>query len=236
VRQLSFALDAVCALREATRKSHSLLAAAATLAEIAGAESLRLSFDETRERVGDEDLRELRRCARRLELQMPPAQAGLKLALEVRPDRVVLAGSVWSGVREAAALDLRGAGSALAPMLRSLEEAGIVVVARVSPEPDAVKAAHGLGFRGVELFSGGLIDLPADERRRELNHLADAVRLASKLRLSVSLGGSLGYASVAELLAAAPGIERVACGRALVERSLLVGLDRAVRDFLALLR
>jgi pyridoxine 5-phosphate synthase len=106
----------------------------------------------------------------------------------------------------------------------------------VSPEPEAVKAAHGLGFRGVELFSGGLVDLPPDERRRELDRLADAVRLASKLRVPVSLGGSLGFTSVRELLAVAPSIERVACGRALIERSLLVGMDRAVRDFLALLR
>jgi pyridoxine 5'-phosphate synthase PdxJ len=36
---------------------------------------------------------------------------------------------------------------------------------------------------------------------------------------------------LAPVLAAAPQIERVTVGRSLISRAILVGLDRAVRDF-----
>jgi len=56
------------------------------------------------------------------------------------------------------------------------------------------------------------------------------VRLASKLQLAIGLGGGLSYATLREVLAAAPAVESVAIGRAAVVRALLVGLERALRD------
>ena len=58
---------------------------------------------------------------------------------------------------------------------------------------------------------------------------------ASKLRLSIGLGGGLGYRSLREVLEAAPAAERIAVGRAALTRALLVGLDRALRDLRAML-
>jgi pyridoxine 5'-phosphate synthase PdxJ len=59
------------------------------------------------------------------------------------------------------------------------------------------------------------------------------VRLASKLRLGVGLGGGLGFATIREALDAAPAAEWVAIGRAAVARAVRVGLDPARRDLRA---
>ena len=118
--------------------------------------------------------------------------------------------------------------------LRPLEEARIEVWLRIAPRLEAVKAAHGEGAQGVELYAGGLVDLPSTERETELDGLRDAVRLAAKLRMAVGVGGGLGYRSLAEVLDAAPAATRVAVGRAAVARAALVGVDRAVRDLRAL--
>ncbi|MBW2273700.1 MAG: pyridoxine 5'-phosphate synthase [Deltaproteobacteria bacterium] len=234
MRQLSLVLDSLPALREATVASGADLAAAANLAELAGAFAVRLGITEELRPVKESDVRELRAFARRFELCMPATQGLLKVALELRPDRVLLSAEGWEGRGAAVPIDLRLRPAAVATVLRTLEEAGLSVAIVVAPELDAVKAAQGLGAREVEIFTGSIVDLPPAERRHELEGLGDAVRLASKLRLGIGVGGGLGFDSVSEVLESAPASRRVSVGRALLRRSLLIGLDRAIRDFRAL--
>jgi pyridoxine 5-phosphate synthase len=165
----------------------------------------------------------------RLELRMAPIPSLLKAALEARPARVLLASSP-SGAGAVLPLDFRAWGSALPPALRSLEEAGLVAAALVSPDLAAVKAAHAVGVRGVELYTGSLVDLPAAERNEALARLGDAARLAAKLRLEIGLGGHLDEHSLGPVLDAVPIAASVTVGRAWVARALLVGIDRATRD------
>lgn len=235
MRRLSLCLDSLPALREAAGGVQIDLLAAAALAELAGVSALRLGIGEDLRPVAEADVHALRRCVQVLELRMAASQSLLKIALETRPDSVVLAAEAWEGSLAARPVELRSQSGVLAPTIRSLEEAGIAVTMLVTPSIDAVKAAHGLGVGGVELYTGATVDLPIAERRPKLESLGDAARLAGKLRMSVGIGGSLNYRSVSEVLAAAPGAS-VSVGRALVARSLLVGIDRAARDLLALIR
>jgi pyridoxine 5-phosphate synthase len=235
VRRLSLALDVLVALREATGSADAALGASATLAELAGADALRLGLREELHPVRESDVRDLRRSARRLELRMAPVPGLVKVALEARPDLVVLAAEGALGVGPFGSTELRTRDSALLGAVRSLEEAGIPVAALVPPEIEAVKAAHTLGVAGVELYTGMTVDLPVNERRRELEFLGDAARLAAKLELEVGVGGGLDVHGLREVLAAAPVCGRVVVGRALLQRAILVGLDRALQDFRALL-
>jgi pyridoxine 5-phosphate synthase len=234
VRKLTLALDLFCVLREAAGPPGAEILPALALGELAGADALRLGVSEDLRPVRERDVRDARRAARSFELRMPPAQSLLKLALEVRPDRVVLGGENRETRQPAGPLDTRALASGLAPLVRALREGGISTTAIVMPELDAVKAVHAAGLAGVELYTGGMVDLPPAERAAAAERLADAGRLAAKLRLGPVLGGGLDYRTLPELLSAVPAAERVVVGRACVARATLVGLDRAVHDLLAL--
>ncbi len=228
--RLTVVLDAVAALREAADAPDADPTASATLAELAGADALQLGVCEELRPVGESDVRQVRRAASALELRMAPAPGLLKLALEVQPDRVVLASEASSGGGRAAPLDFRSWGTAIAPAARTLREAGIRVGALVTPELDAVKAAHAADLEAVDLYTGSVVDLPAAERAGAAETLGDAARLAAKLRLGVGLSGGLGFRSLGWLLPALPSVQRIAVGRAFAARALLVGIDRAIRD------
>ncbi len=230
MRSLTLALDALPGLRDATLSNDVDLAAAATLAELAGVDAIRLGVNEDLKPVREEDVCEVRRAARRFELRMPPAQSSIRVALAARPDSVLLAGEGRDGRSVSRPLDLGGRGVSVAPIVRSLGEAGIPVSVLVAPNIESVKRAHGEGIVGVEFFTAAIVDLPAPERSRELEGLGDAARMAAKLRLVVSLGGGLGYGTLREIIQAAPVAERIAVGRAALTRAVLVGLDRALRD------
>lgn len=234
MRTLTLALDLLCLLREAAGLPGGELLAALALGELAGADSIRLGVSEDLRPVRERDVRDARHAARSFELRMAPAQGLLKLALEVRPDRVVLSGENRETRQPAGALDTRMMTSGLAPFIRALREGGIPTTAIVMPELDAVKAAHAAGLTGVELYTGGIVDLPPGERAAAAERLTDAGRLAAKLRLGLVLGGGLGYRILPELLGAVAAAERVTVGRACLARATLVGLDRAVRDMCAL--
>lgn len=235
MRRLSLCLDSLPALREISGTLFDP-AAAASLAELAGVDALRLGIGEELRPVAEADVHALRRTAQLFELRMPASQTLLKVALETRPDAVVLAGDTFEGTLASRPIELRSQPSGLAPIIRSLEEAGIEVAMLITPALDSVKAAHGLGVAKVELFTGATVDLPAVERRGRLEALADAARLAAKLRMTVSVGGGLDYRSVSEVLPMAPSTDRVSVGRAVLARALLLGIDRAARDFLTLIR
>lgn len=237
MRRLALALDGLATLRELGGASEVDLPAACALAELAGADAIRLGVIEDLRPVSEIDLREVRRAARVLELRMPATQALLKLALEVRPDRVVLAEVGWDGRSAGAPLDVRtqSAAAHLTPLLRAFEEAGIPTSLLLAPDLEGVKVAHRLGADGVELFTGAIADLPAPERRVQLERLSEAQRLAAKLRLEVAVGGGLGFRTAREVVEAVPAVERLAVGRGVLARACLVGLDRALRDLRALL-
>ena len=121
---------------------------------------------------------------------MPPIPILVKSALEARPERVLLASAPRDG-RRTAPLDFQAWGDALAPVVRTLSEAGISVAVSVAADLDAVKHAHAVDAQGVELFTGSLVDLPPRERAEALTLLGDAARLASKLGMRVGVGGRL---------------------------------------------
>lgn len=202
MRDLVLAIDSLYALE------HADIVAAVKLAELAGVEAVRVLGDRP-----EADVMTLRRTARFLEVAIEPTPAGLKVALEVRPDRVLL--------REPAPH----------AVLRPLEEAGIPVHARIAHDVDAVKTAHAAGVAGVELDTSHSVDLPKLDRDAALDRLGDAARMAAKLRLPVSIGGSLDERTLRPFAERVPALARVAVGRALVARSALVGIERAVADF-----
>jgi len=235
MRRLVLVLDALPILRVAAAADSVEVIAAATLAELAAIDAVRLRVNEDLLPVTAQDVADVRRVARTFELGLPVSQSLVKLALEAQPDRVVLGFEGRDAGLPSQPLDLRGRGVSLAPIVRSVGDAGIPVSALIKPDLENVKAAHGEGVDGVEFFTGAIVDLPPRERTRELESLGDAARLASKLRLQISAGGGLGYRSVRELIEHAPAVASAAVGRAIVARSMLLGLDRAVRDLRELL-
>ncbi len=233
MRGLVVVLDALAAFAEATGTSEPRLAAVAALAELAGAEAVRVGVSEAFRPVDDVAVRDLRRVVRRLELRIAPTPTLLKLALDARPERVVLAGTAPPALLQPRPFEPRHARVELAPLVRTLREAGIEVTVSLAPDLDAAKLAHAAEVDALELFTGDLVDLPAAERRAGLERLGDAATLAAKLRLPVCLGGGLDRRSLPRMLEAAPVAQSVAVGRGLAAHALLFGLERAVRQFAA---
>ena len=106
----------------------------------------------------------------------------------------------------------------------------------VDPDTDQIEASLASGAQGVEIHTGDYCDAPSDgERAGELNRIYDASECAARAGLYVAAGHGLDYVNVEPICSIEPILE-LNIGHSIVSRAVLVGLERAVREMLALLR
>jgi pyridoxine 5-phosphate synthase len=235
--RLGVNIDHVATLRQARRGRYPDPVAAATLAELGGADQITLHVREDRRHVNDRDLEILRKTVNgSLNLEMAAVQPMLELALHHRPDTVTLVPERREELTTEGGLDVGSQRDEIKRVTRALRDAGVEVSLFVDPDPEQVKASHRVDAQAVELHTGRYCEArtPRD-RARELARLVEAARAASKLGLRVAGGHGLDYWNV-QPVARIDEITELNIGYAIVCRAVLTGLAQAVRDMKDLIK
>jgi len=236
-QRLGVNVDHVATLRQVRRSSYPDPVTAAAIAEVAGAHQITIHLREDRRHIQERDLRLLREtCQTALNLEMAATQEMVKVAYEVKPDLVTLVPERREELTTEGGLDVASQREALSQLIRHLRDGEIEVSLFVDPDLDQIRAAHKVDADRVELHTGRYCEARnASERQRELERLIDAAKAATKLGMGCAAGHGLNYDNVGPVVAIAE-IDELNIGHAIVARAVLVGLDRAVRDMLALMR
>ena len=210
--------------------------AAAAIAELAGADGITIHLREDRRHIQDRDLRLLRQTVKtRLNLEMAATEEMVAIAMAVKPDMCTLVPEKRQELTTEGGLDVQLLLKTIAEAVAKLKDSGIVVSLFIDPDPDQVKAANKAGADFVELHTGAFAEATGEKRQREeLQKIENAIKLAAKLGLGVNAGHGLNYSNIKRLVRLG-GIEEFNIGHAIISKAVLVGLDRAVREMVALL-
>ena len=122
-------------------------------------------------------------------------------------------------------------------VVQGLRADGIRVSLFIDPEAAAVEWAASAGGDRVELYTepyARACGRSEREGRESFERYAAAARLAHQLGLGVNAGHDLDLSNL-PLFRSLPYLDEVSIGHALVSHALFVGLERAVRDYLAAL-
>jgi len=158
------------------------------------------------------------------------------IALKLRPDSVTLVPEKRAELTTEGGLDVMQQRHSLLQPIELLRQAGIVVSLFIDPDTEQIKAAHRLGATVIEIHTGKYCDAVSSEvRRNELARIEAAVRVGRKLGLGVSAGHGLDYRNIGAVVALG-GIEEYNIGHSIVSRAVLVGMEQAVREMVALVR
>jgi len=243
-------IDHVATLRQARGTSYPDPVWAASLCELAGADGITVHLREDRRHIQDRDVELLRKTVRgTLNLEMAATAAMVERALFIRPDIVTLVPERREERTTEGGLDLTGPEQRqIESAIAALTAARIAVSVFIAPESTALRAAEKLGVPRIELHTGAYCEAmlapgaspnrdrdPRERASTELERLAHAAEEAVSLGLHVAAGHGLDYNNV-RAVAVLPGVEELNIGHAIVSRAVLVGLDRAVRDMLAIVR
>jgi pyridoxine 5-phosphate synthase len=237
MQRLGVNVDHVATLRQARRAAYPDPVVAAALAELAGADQITVHCREDRRHVQERDLQLLRQTVRSaLNLEMAATQDMVQVAFAHKPDVVTLVPERREELTTEGGLDANGQKEPLRKVIRQLRDGDIEVSLFIDPDLEQLRAAHRIDAQAVELHTGRYCDAPNPrERARELTRILDSAKAATKLGLRVAAGHGLNYENVRPITEIAE-IGELNIGHSIVGRAVLVGMDRAVRDMLALMR
>lgn len=235
--RLGVNVDHVATLREARRGREPDPVTLALLCEEAGCHQITVHLREDRRHVQDRDVRLLRELVKtRLNLEMAPTDDMTGVARSVRPDVATLVPEKREELTTEGGLDVVTARDRVADVVGRLKEGGIRVSLFVDADLDQVKESLRLGAHAVEIHTGRYANATTpDERRAELDRIADAVSLAKKIGLEPVAGHGLNVRNVGPV-ARIPGLAELNIGHALMGRAMAVGMVTAVREMLAAIR
>jgi pyridoxine 5-phosphate synthase len=123
----------------------------------------------------------------------------------------------------------------LGPHIKELQKAGIKVSIFVDPDLKQIETCRKLGVNQIEINTGKYADLkPGEERDKALEEIRKAAEHGHKLGLEIHAGHGLDYKNVLPV-AAIPEITEFSIGFCIVARSAIVGIERAVKEMVALI-
>lgn len=236
-------IDHVATVRQARRAPEPSVGAAASLAELAGADGITIHLRSDRRHIQDDDVRLLRALVTtHLNLECAATDEMIEIALALRPDTVTLVPESPDEVTTEGGLDVVAHRERTETAVRQLKKGGLDVSIFVEPDVEQIRASAELGADQIELCTARYAELTepargaggdhaerAGEIEREIERLAASSREAAALGLRVAAGHGLTYRNVGPVAAIAE-MEELNIGHNIVARAVLVGLDRAVRE------
>ncbi len=233
--RLGVNIDHVATVRQARMAPEPEPVTAALLAELAGAHGITVHLRSDRRHIQERDLELLRRVvATKLNVEMAATTEMIEIAARVQPDQVTLVPEQPQELTTTGGLDVVRHAEALEQAVGSLRGAGIRTSLFIDADLSQVERAAQVGAQAVEINTGPYADAAEAGRTAHRERVARAAAAASGQGLEVLAGHGLTYRNVGRV-ASVPGIEELNIGHSIVARAVLVGMERAVREMLALL-
>ena len=235
--RLGVNIDHVATVREARKINYPDPVAAAVLAELAGAACIVVHLREDRRHIKDRDLQILRETVKTaLNMEMAATEEMIRIASQVKPDVSTLVPEKREELTTEGGLDVAGNRSRVEKAVTALKGEGIWVSLFIDPTADQIQASRDVGADAIEIHTGRYCDATTpQEVDEEYNTVIAAVSKAHGFGLEVEAGHGLNYFNVGKI-ADIPEITELSIGHSIVARAVLVGMERAVGDMIALIQ
>jgi len=234
---LAVNVDHIATLRQSRGVSYPDPVAAAVLAELAGADGIVVHLRGDRRHIQDRDVRILRRVVQtKLILEMASTTEMLGIALDIKPDLVTLVPERREEITTEGGLDLVVHKTAVTETIGMLQNSGIPVSIFIDPKPEQLKLAHQANANMVEIHTGTFCDAKTSKKKKQaFSKIVDAIKLSYKLRLGVNVGHGICYNTI-KAFKGLKEIDEFSIGHSIVSKAALVGMERAVREMLTLVK
>jgi len=234
--KLGINIDHIATLRQARRGKEPDPVEGALICERAGADSIVCHLREDRRHIQDKDLFLLKKTIKiPLNLEMAANEEIIKIALKVQPYQVTLVPEKREELTTEGGLDVRGNFQHLKGTITRFKKNGILVSLFVDPEISQIKASQEVGSQFVELHTGSYANEKGEGMKKELKKIKEMTELAISLGLRVNAGHGLNYKNVIPITQV-PGIEELNIGYSILGRAIFVGLEKAVKEMLKLIK
>jgi pyridoxine 5-phosphate synthase len=235
--RLAVNVDHFATLREARRSDEPEPVLAALLAELAGAEGIVCHIRGDRRHIKERDLLLFKQAIKtKLNIEMAATEEMREIALDVRPDVVSLVPERDEELTTEGGLDVAGNKEHLKAHIEALQKAGIKVSIFVDPDIDQITASRDVRANLIEINTAKYSELkPGAERDEALQEVKNAAKHACQLGLEVHAGHGLDYKNIGPI-AEITEFKEFSIGFSIIARAAIVGVEKAVREMVELLK
>jgi pyridoxine 5-phosphate synthase len=235
--KLAVNIDHIATIREARKSNEPEPVLAALLAEQAGAEGIVCHIRGDKRHIKERDLHLLKQTVKtKLNIEMAATEEMKKIALDIKPHVVSLVPEREEELTTEGGLNVRSNEEQLKLHIRALKDAGIRVSIFVDPDALQIEACERVGVDLIEINTGKYADSqPGQERREALETIRKAARKGHESGLELHAGHGLDYFNVFPI-AAIPEMKEFSIGFAIVARAAIVGIHKAVKEMVDLIK
>lgn len=230
-------VDHVATLRNARGEDVPDPVAAALLAEQSGVDGIVVHLREDRRHISERDLRLLRELVTtKLDLEMAVTDEILEIACDVQPELATIVPEKRQELTTEGGINVIDNIVLLRDAVSTLHENSIAVSLFIEPEMEQIDAAAEIGSDLIEIHTGVFANCKVEEEQfDELEKIRLAAKHAKKLGLGVNAGHGLNYTNM-KVFRELTDIDEVSIGHAVLARAFFVGLDRAIKDMIDIIR
>ncbi len=235
--KLSINVDHVATLRQARKAIYPDPVEAAMLCELAGANGITIHLRGDRRHIQDRDLKLLRQKVKTsLNLEMAATDEMIRIAKEVKPDTVTLVPERPEEITTEGGLDVEANFETLSKAIAELKNSGMKVSLFINPDEKSVGTSAKLNADYIEINTDSYCEAKDEKTHKaELEKVRKMAELAYKKGLGIHAGHGLNYKNAKDLMSIKE-IEEVSIGHAIVARAVMVGMEKAVKEMLDIIK
>ena len=229
-------VDHVATVRQARGGSEPDPVVAAALAELAGCDGIIVHLREDRRHIQDRDLELLRETVKtKLNLEMAAVPEMVRIAQKIKPDIATLVPEKRRELTTEGGLDVIANRKSVKKTVNELQKAGIIVSLFIDPNPKQIEVSREeIETDYIEIHTGAFSEARnLTQEKSELQKLIEAVEVASQLGLGINAGHGLDYYNIKKVVSIEE-IEEFSIGHSIIARAIMVGMEQAVREMIAL--
>lgn len=233
----SLNVDHVAFLRNARMEVNPDPVTYALMAEQYGVDGIVVHLREDRRHISERDLRLMREMlTTKLDLEMAAVEEIIKIAVDVQPELTTIVPEKRQELTTEGGINVIDNIDHLRTTIERLHEAEVPVSLFIEPDTAQIDAAAEIETDFIEIHTGVYTNAETEEDMfEELEKIRLGAKHAKKLGLGVNAGHGLNYQNMKDFVAI-EDIDEVSIGQAVVARSVFVGLEKAVKEMLALIR
>jgi len=235
--KLSVNLNKIALLRNQRDLNYPSVLLAAETCIAAGAQGITVHPRPDERHIRRSDVRELaRNLPVEFNIEGNPFPEFMDLVLEVKPDQCTLVPDDPAQSTSDHGWDLNRDGDRLTPIIGRLKDAGIRVSLFMDPVPEAIPGAKAIGADRVELYTEPYARAFTDGQSEDsLQLYKESAIAAGDAGLGINAGHDLNLENLGQFLSTVPNVLEVSIGHALIADALWMGLETAVKKYLAIL-
>jgi pyridoxine 5-phosphate synthase len=226
-------VDHVATVRQARKAVMPDPFEASRLAEKAGAVGITIHLREDRRHIQDADVYRIKRgISTKLNLEMAASPEIIGVALAVKPFQVTLVPERRMELTTEGGLDVTRGKTKLAGVIGKFHAKKILVSLFIDPDEDQSRSSVDVGADAVEFNTGAYSETKTKRATQaEIKRLVRACALTGAMGLTTHAGHGLTLANVGPV-ARIGNIAELNIGHSIVSRSIMVGMEQAVREMI----